>query len=177
MCTSWRSVSSSVLHVVRVDGTVDLGPRRVKAGRCGYFRKENSAKFAHKPLKTFAWPCQCVKQPEHQQLLLQGLHPSRAGHRRWFSCGPQVGEHSGRRGSWMPAWPRRVPVASRLRLSLRGLRTPADDTLRTFANSRVAQHPVDPLGIAVGVRDYCLGICQRPSHWQIVAIRRPLEHP
>ena len=26
-----------------------------------------------------------------------------------------------------------------------------DDTLRTFANGRVAQHPVDPLGIGVGV--------------------------
>ena len=26
-----------------------------------------------------------------------------------------------------------------------------DDTLQTFANGRVAQHPVDPLGIGVGV--------------------------
>ena len=124
-----------------------------------YFWKENFAKFARKPLKILpvAWPCQCVKQPEHQHLLLKGLHPSRAGHRRWFSGGLQVGEHSGRRGSWMPAWPRRVPVASRLRLSLRGLRTPADDTLRTFANGRVAQHPVDPLGIGVGVPRLLLG--------------------
>ena len=77
---------------------------------------------------------------------------------------PATREHSGRRGSWMPAWPRSVPVASRLMLSLRGLRTPADDTLRTFANGRVAQHPVDPLGIAVDVP-------------RLLAIRRPLEHP
>ena len=52
-------------------------------------------------------------------------------------------------------WPRRVPVAARLRLSLRRLRT--DDTLRTFANGRVAQHPVDPLGIGVGVPRLLLG--------------------
>ena len=87
-----------------------------------YFWKEIFAKFARKPLKrcklkicssavcsvnsvplprdtwNLAWPC--VKQRQH--LLLQGLHPSRAG-RRWFSGGPQVGEDSGRRGSWMPA--------------------------------------------------------------------------
>ena len=56
------------------------------------------------------------------------------------------------------AWPRRVPVASRLRLSLRCLRTPADDTLRTFANGRVAQHPVDPLGIGVGVPRLMVGL-------------------
>ena len=81
-------------------------PRRV-------FWKEIFAKFVRKPLKqcktcssaardtwkmAAAWPC--VKQRHH--LLLQGLHPSRSG-RRWFSGGPQVGEDSDRRGSWMPA--------------------------------------------------------------------------
>ena len=45
--------------------------------------------------------------------------------------------------------------AARLRLSLRRLRT--DDTLRTFANERVAQHPVDPLGIGVGVPRLLVG--------------------
>ena len=52
-------------------------------------------------------------------------------------------------------WLRSVPVAARLRLSLRRLRT--DDTLRTFANGRVAQHPVDPLGIGVGVPRLLVG--------------------
>ena len=32
-----------------------------------------------------------------------------------------------------------------------------DDTLRTFANGRVAQHPVDPLGIGVGVPRLLVG--------------------
>ena len=47
----------------------------------------------------------------------------------------------------------------RLRLSLRRLRTPddRDHTLRTFANGRVAQHHVDPLGIAVGVPRLLVG--------------------
>ena len=40
-------------------------------------------------------------------------------------------------------------VSQWLRLPLRLLRT--DNTLLTFANGRVAQHPVDPLGLGVGV--------------------------
>ena len=48
-----------------------------------------------------------------------------------------------------------VPGVSQwLRLPIRSLRT--GDTLRTFANGRVAQHPVDPLGIdrRLVFRDY-----------------------
>ena len=45
-------------------------------------------------------------------------------------------------------------VSQWLRLPIRRLRT--GDTLRTFANGRVAQHPVDPLGIdrRLVFRDY-----------------------
>ena len=135
----------------------------MKAGRCGYFWKENFAKFARNPLKTLAvaWPCQCVKQPERQHLLLQGLHPSRAGHRRpgWFSGGPQVGdseesEDSGRRGSWMQA-PSRSPgqVATPCQCPSGSGCPYAGDTLRTFANGRVAKHPVDRSELALVFRD------------------------
>ena len=40
-------------------------------------------------------------------------------------------------------------VSQWLRLPIRRLRT--GDTLQTFANGRVAQHPVDPYGVGVGV--------------------------
>ena len=45
-------------------------------------------------------------------------------------------------------------VSQWLRLPIRSLRT--GDTLLTFANGRVAQHPVDPLGIdrRLVFRDY-----------------------
>ena len=46
-------------------------------------------------------------------------------------------------------------VSQWLRLPIRRLRT--GDTLRTFANGRVAQHPVDPLGIGVGVPRLLVG--------------------
>ena len=166
----------SKIHVLREPGPSD-GPWRqsvtlAAASDSGYFRKEkrnshashtSSVKSDPLPLATpgtlaVAWPC--VKQRQH--LLLQRLHPSRAG-RRWFSGGPQVGEDSGRRGSWMPARSRSpgqvaTPCPSGLqwlRLSLRSLRS--DDTLLTFANGRVAQHTVDPLGTGVGVPRLLVG--------------------
>ena len=46
-------------------------------------------------------------------------------------------------------------------LSLRRLRT--GDTLRTFANGLVAQRPVDPLGLGVGIPSLLVG---RADHWQ-----------
>ena len=55
-------------------------------------------------------------------------------------------------------------VSRWLRLPIRRLRT--GDTLRTFANGRVAQHPVDPLGLGVGILSLLLGR----------AITRPLVH-
>ena len=133
----------------------------MKAGSCGYFWKETFPKFARNTVKTLAvaWPCQCVKQPEHQHLLLQGLHPSRASGSpaarksgstaagaespRIMDAGPVT--VSGLSGHAVPQWPR---------LPIRRLRT--GDTLRTFANGRVAQHPVDPLGIdrRLVFRDY-----------------------
>ena len=140
------------------------------AGRCEYFWKENSAKFACKPRKLFktcpsaardTWNL-CRSMALHESAPAppapgQGLHPSRAG-RQCFSGGLQVAEDSSRHGSasWMPARSRSPGLLARatpcLRahwLPLRRLRT--GDTMRAFVNSRVAQHPVDPLGLGLGV--------------------------
>ena len=48
-------------------------------------------------------------------------------------------------------------MSQSLRLPIRHLGT--GDTLLTFANCSVAQHPFDPLGIGVETTG-------RPSHWQ-----------
>ena len=143
----------------------------MKAGRREYFWEENFAKFRRKTPKqcktrssaardtwnpgTAAW--HCLKQRQH--LELQGLHPSRVGC-RWFSGRPQVGEGSGRRGSWMLARSTMATPCLRAQwLPQRRLRT--GDTPRAFANGRVAQHSVTeralehqrqaPLGLGVGV--------------------------
>ena len=85
-----------------------------------------------------------------------------------FGCTKRVAQAAGQQQAWimdagpvryghglLAKWLRSVPVAARLRLSLRRLRT--DDTLRTFAKGSVAQHPVDPLGIGVGVPRLLVG--------------------
>ena len=115
---------------------------------------------------TAAWLC--LKQ--RQQLLLQGLHPSRAGCRIGAYGAPAAcksgrtaaGADHGCRPSHglLASWLRRVSVP--WLLLLRRLR----DTLRTFAKGRVAQHPVDLLGLGVGILSLLLGL----------AITRPLVH-
>ena len=127
------------------------------AGRHEYFWKENFAKFTRKTLKqcktrssaacdtwnpgTAAW--RCLKHWQRQHLQLQGLHPSRVG-RRWFSGGQQVGEGSGRRRSWMLArgTVSPGPVATP---------TPSSHGRYTAGLCQQFQHPVDPLGLGVGV--------------------------
>ena len=117
MCVMSDSVHSK-FHVLREPGLSD-GPRRQSVTLAGaasdggplrvFLERKlceiraghsSSVKSDPRPLATpgtvaVAWPC--VKQRRRQHLLLQGLHPSLAG-RRWFSCGPQVGEGSSRRG-------------------------------------------------------------------------------
>ena len=68
--------------------------------------------------------------------------------------------------------PRSHAVSKWLPVPLRHLST--GDTLRTFANGRVAQHPVDSLGVGVGVPRLLV----TGRRWPL-AIRRPpvLEHP
>ena len=53
------------------------------------------------------------------------------------------------------SWPGDHAVSQPEWLPIRRFRT--GDTLLTFANSRVAQHPVDPLGIRVGVPRLLVG--------------------
>ena len=137
----------------------------------GVFWKENFAKFVRKPLKQCktcssaardTWKIdrsmalrEAAPSPPAPGPSSQSLRPpvvlrrpaSRGGQRqaRIMDAGPVT--VSG------PTWPSGHAVSQWL--SLRHLRM--GDTLQTFANGRVAQHPVDPLGLGVGVPRLLVG--------------------